>query len=159
MQSIGLIQHLKYDSGSIGLKLPARKVIANAETTSCIVSILSCCLLPMVLLSSCSVIMSLQGMLGAVLTVVRVLWFSISASKFFMLALKMDRQQLLVSYMYTLVFDRVSSKKLFLKDHLLNFKKCLLQLVVQWFLITITEHKMPKWCSPLRDARPERVDG
>lgn len=32
MQSIGLILHFKYDNGSIGLKLPVRKVIANAVT-------------------------------------------------------------------------------------------------------------------------------
>lgn len=73
-------------------------------SVSCIVSVLGYCLLPMVLLSFFSVVMSLQGMLGTALTVVCVVWCSISASKLFVSALTMDRQQLLVAYPCALVY-------------------------------------------------------
>lgn len=73
-------------------------------SVTCIVSVLGYCLLPMVLLSFFSVIMSLQGMLGSALTVVCVVWCSISASKLFVSALTMDRQQLLVAYPCALVY-------------------------------------------------------
>lgn len=73
-------------------------------SVTCIVSVLGYCLLPMVLLSFFSVVMSLQGMVGTALTVVCVLWCSISASKLFVSALTMDRQQLLVAYPCALVY-------------------------------------------------------
>lgn len=76
----------------------------SSVTVSCIVSVLGYCLLPMVLLSFFSVVMSLQGILGTVLTVVCVLWCSVSASKLFVSALTMDRQQLLVAYPCALVY-------------------------------------------------------
>lgn len=76
----------------------------SGVSVSCIVSVLGYCLLPMVLLSFFSVIMSLQGMLGSGVTVVCVLWCSISASKLFVSALTMDRQQLLVAYPCALVY-------------------------------------------------------
>lgn len=50
-------------------------------SVSCTVSVLGYCLLPMVFLSCFSVIVSLQGLLGIVLTVIAVLWCSMSASK------------------------------------------------------------------------------
>ncbi|KAI0234870.1 Protein YIPF5 [Lamellibrachia satsuma] len=71
---------------------------------SCIVSVLGYCLLPMVLLSSLAVLISLKGVLGVVMTTVAVLWCSVSASKLFVTALAMDQQQLLVAYPCALVY-------------------------------------------------------
>jgi hypothetical protein len=73
-------------------------------SVSCIVSVLGYCLLPMVLLSSLAILISLQGLLGTVLTGLAVLWCSQSASKLFVSALSMDRQQLLVAYPCALVY-------------------------------------------------------
>ncbi|KAK2170582.1 hypothetical protein LSH36_2g17006 [Paralvinella palmiformis] len=58
----------------------------------------------MVLLSFFSVVMSLQGYLGTVFTAIIVLWCSISASKLFVSALSMDKQQLLIAYPCALVY-------------------------------------------------------
>ncbi|XP_025085571.1 LOW QUALITY PROTEIN: protein YIPF5-like [Pomacea canaliculata] len=69
-----------------------------------IISVLGYCLLPMVLLSASSIVFSLQGMLGIVLTCVAVAWCSVSASKLFVSALAMDSQQPLVAYPCALVY-------------------------------------------------------
>lgn len=69
-----------------------------------IISVLGYCLLPMVMLSFLAVLFSLQGMVGSVLTSVTVAWCSICASKFFVTALSMDHQQLLVAYPCALVY-------------------------------------------------------
>lgn len=73
-------------------------------SASCVVSILGYCLLPMVLLSFLSVVLSLQGLLGTVFTAITVLWCSVSASKLFVSALSMDQQQLLIAYPCALVY-------------------------------------------------------
>lgn len=62
------------------------------------VSVLGYCLLPMVALSGISILISLQGLLGIGLTVLAILWCSLSASKLFVTALTMDHQQPLVAY-------------------------------------------------------------
>merc|ERR1712062_865343 len=69
-----------------------------------VVSVLGYCLLPMVILSFSAALLSLQGLVGLVLTLVTVLWCSISASKLFVSALSMDKQQLLVAYPCCLVY-------------------------------------------------------
>lgn len=76
----------------------------TSVTVSCIVSVLGYCLLPMVLLSFTAIWLSLQGIIGTVLTTVSVLWCSVSASKLFASALSMDQQQLLVAYPCALVY-------------------------------------------------------
>ena len=73
-------------------------------SASCIVSVLGYCLLPMCLLSIFGIVLSLQGMIGILLTSLSVLWCSISASKLFVSALAMDHQQLLVAYPCALVY-------------------------------------------------------
>lgn len=70
----------------------------------CIISVLGYCLLPMVILSFSAVLLSLQGIVGTVLTAVTVLWCSWSASKLFVSALSMHDQQLLVAYPCALVY-------------------------------------------------------
>ncbi|KAL3880673.1 hypothetical protein ACJMK2_032895 [Sinanodonta woodiana] len=68
------------------------------------VSVLGYCLLPMVILSFSSIVLSLQGIIGIVLVCVAVVWCSLSASKLFVSALEMDHQQLLVAYPCALVY-------------------------------------------------------
>ncbi|GAB6033270.1 Protein yipf5 [Chamberlinius hualienensis] len=76
----------------------------NGVSAGCIVSVLGYCLLPMVALSGISILMSLKGVLGLMVTAVTILWCSISASKLFVTALAMDHQQLLVAYPCALVY-------------------------------------------------------
>ncbi|ESO10046.1 hypothetical protein HELRODRAFT_72768, partial [Helobdella robusta] len=76
----------------------------SSVSVSCIVSVLGYCLLPMVILSFIAVWISLQGLAGTVMTVVAVLWCSVSASKLFVSALSMDHQQFLVAYPCALVY-------------------------------------------------------
>lgn len=73
-------------------------------SVGCIISVLGYCLLPMVILSFSSVLLSLQGMVGVVVTILAVLWCSASASKLFVSALSMDHQQPLVAYPCALVY-------------------------------------------------------
>jgi len=63
-----------------------------------VVSVLGYCLLPIVGLSGFSVLFSLTGVLGNILTGCAVLWCTMSASKLFVTALDMRHQQLLVAY-------------------------------------------------------------
>ncbi|XP_052792331.1 protein YIPF5-like [Mya arenaria] len=73
-------------------------------SSGCIISVLGYCLLPMVILSFSSIVFSLQGLLGIILTSVTVMWCSVSASKLFVSALEMHQQQLLVAYPCCLVY-------------------------------------------------------
>lgn len=61
-------------------------------------SILGYCLLPIVMLSTISILFSLQGVTGMVLAIACVLWCSLSASTLFCSALNMKSQQPLVAY-------------------------------------------------------------
>jgi len=63
-----------------------------------VVSVLGYCLLPIVGLSGLSILFSLTGILGNLLTGLSVLWCTVSASKLFVTALDMRQQQLLVAY-------------------------------------------------------------
>ncbi|XP_076045205.1 protein YIPF5-like isoform X1 [Oratosquilla oratoria] len=69
-----------------------------------VVSVLGYCLLPMVGLAGINVLISLQGVVGMVLTGASILWCSISASKLFVTALSMDHQQPLVAYPCALLY-------------------------------------------------------
>ena len=64
----------------------------------CIGSTLGYCLLPMVILSFIGSLITLNGVVGLVISVVFILWCSISSSKLFVNALNMSNQQLLVLY-------------------------------------------------------------
>jgi len=50
-----------------------------------------------------------RGLFGIVLTVIAVLWCSVSASKLFVSALSMDKQQLLVAYPCALVYVELAA--------------------------------------------------
>lgn len=71
---------------------------------SCVVSVLGYCLLPMVMLSGLSVVFTLTGSLGTILTGAVILWCSFSASKLFVTVLAMDHQQPLVGYPCALLY-------------------------------------------------------
>lgn len=73
-------------------------------SAGCVISVLGYCLLPMVGLSGVSILFSLKGLLGNILTVLTILWCSLSASKLFVTALAMDHQQPLVAYPCALVY-------------------------------------------------------
>jgi hypothetical protein len=64
----------------------------------CIGSTLGYCLLPMIILSFISSVLTLNGIVGLILSVFFILWCSISSSKLFVNALNMTNQQMLVLY-------------------------------------------------------------
>ncbi|XP_068701701.1 protein YIPF5-like [Montipora foliosa] len=70
----------------------------------CVISVLGYCLLPMVILAGISILLSLQGILGTLLTATTIGWCSLSASKLFVTVLAMDAQQLLVAYPCALLY-------------------------------------------------------
>ncbi|KAM3831901.1 protein YIPF7 [Vipera latastei] len=64
----------------------------------CVASVLGYSLLPMVILSTCAVFFSLQGIPGTLIAVIIIGWCSLSASKIFASTLAMEGQQVLVAY-------------------------------------------------------------
>ena len=66
--------------------------VAGVSLT-CVVSVLGYCLLPIVALSGVSVLFSLSGFLGNILTGAAVAWCALSSSKLFVTALEMKQQQ------------------------------------------------------------------
>jgi len=90
--------------GCIAMYMLLNLMSMNGTTVTCVFSVLGYCLLPMVLLSFYAVLLSLQGLVGIILTSSIVLWCSISASKLFVSALGMDQQQMLVAYPCALLY-------------------------------------------------------
>jgi protein YIPF5/7 len=70
----------------------------KSVSACCITSTLGYCLLPMVFLSFLSSVISLNGIIGLLVSGVFILWCSFSASKLFVHALSMSNQQALVLY-------------------------------------------------------------
>jgi len=70
-----------------------------------VVSVLGYCLIPIVGLSGLSILFSLTGVLGNILTGLAVLWCTASSSKLFVTALEMRDQQLLVAYPCGLLYS------------------------------------------------------
>ena len=69
-----------------------------------IVSVLGYCILPIVMLSAISIVVSLQGILGNICAIIAVVWCAMSASKLFITAFNMEHQQLLVAYPCSLLY-------------------------------------------------------
>ncbi|TPX34078.1 hypothetical protein SmJEL517_g03275 [Synchytrium microbalum] len=67
-------------------------------------SVLGYCLLPMVLLSSVSVLLRLGGLIGLILAMISVVWCTYSASLMFVTVLSMTEQRMLVAYPIFLVY-------------------------------------------------------
>ena len=75
------------------------------------VSVLGYCILPIVALSALSILVSLTGPMGTILTMLAVVWSSWSASKLFVTAFDMEKQQFLIAYpccMLYAVFARIT---------------------------------------------------
>ncbi|GAA5909778.1 hypothetical protein JCM8208_005456 [Rhodotorula glutinis] len=71
-------------------------------------SVLGYCILPLVLLSMFSVVLSLDGMLGYILSSLSVLWCSYSASSIFSSVLHLSHQRFLVGYPVGLLYTAFS---------------------------------------------------
>lgn len=98
-----------YIYGISGLGVVAMYALLNimsmsGVTVGCVASIIGYCILPMVFLSITSIVFSLKGLLGIILSVLTVSWCSLSASKLFVCGLEMDSQQLLVAYPCALLY-------------------------------------------------------
>ena len=72
--------------------ITSRPSVAGVSLT-CVVSVLGYCLLPIVALSGVSVLFSLSGFVGNILTGAAVAWCALSSSKLFVTALEMKQQQ------------------------------------------------------------------
>ncbi|KAM5271495.1 protein YIPF7 isoform 2-T2 [Ctenodactylus gundi] len=90
--------------GCLGIHALLNLMSSTGVSYGCVASVLGYCLLPMVILSSCAVIFSLQGTFGTVSALVIIAWCSLSASKIFISALGMEGQQLLVAYPCALLY-------------------------------------------------------
>ncbi|TGZ71615.1 hypothetical protein CRM22_002533 [Opisthorchis felineus] len=91
--------------GCLGIYLLLTMMTPNGVTPTRVASTLGYCLLPMCLLSSLGILMSLTNLLGIVTTVAVVLWCAISASKLFVCALDMQHQRILIAYPCALVYS------------------------------------------------------
>lgn len=69
-----------------------------------VASVLGYCLLPLVLLSLVTVVVSMDGYLGYLLSILSILWCSYSASGIFVSVLRMSEQRLLVAYPVSLFY-------------------------------------------------------
>lgn len=90
--------------GCLAMYLLLNVMSGSGISIGCTISVLGYCLLPMVVLSGVSIILSLKGSLGTGLAVFIVLWCALSASKLFVTALAMDHQQPLVAYPCALLY-------------------------------------------------------
>ncbi|CAB1316781.1 unnamed protein product, partial [Coregonus sp. 'balchen'] len=81
--------------GCLGMYCLLNLMSMTGVSFGCVASVLGYCLLPMILLASFGVILSLQGMFGIIIAATIIGWCSFSASKIFISALAMDGQQLL----------------------------------------------------------------
>lgn len=80
---------------------------------ACIGSVLGYCLLPMVILSFISTLLSLDGTPRLLISLLFILWCSISSSKLFVHALSMNNQQLLVLYPCFLLYGILALLNIF----------------------------------------------
>lgn len=90
--------------GCLGLYLLLNLMSVQGISMGATVSVLGYCLLPMVVLSGVSILISLKGLIGTVVAAAVVLWCAISASKLFVTALTMDHQQPLIAYPCALLY-------------------------------------------------------
>ncbi|XP_063096807.1 protein YIPF7 [Cavia porcellus] len=90
--------------GCLGIHALLNLMSSSGVSYGCVASVLGYCLLPMVILSSCAIFCSLQGILGTLTALLVVSWCSLSASKIFTSALDMEGQQLLIAYPCALLY-------------------------------------------------------
>ncbi|KAG8128671.1 putative Protein YIPF protein [Naja naja] len=90
--------------GCLGMFCLLNLMSMTGVSFGCVASVLGYCLLPMIILSSFAVVFSLQDMTGIILAAGIIGWCSFSASKLFISALAMEKQQLLVAYPCALLY-------------------------------------------------------
>ncbi|XP_056430871.1 protein YIPF5-like [Hyla sarda] len=90
--------------GCLGMFCLLNLMSMTGVSFGCVSSVLGYCLLPMIILSGFAVVLSLQGIIGILLTALIIGWCSFSASKIFISALAMEGQQLLVAYPCALLY-------------------------------------------------------
>ncbi|XP_053157503.1 protein YIPF5 isoform X1 [Hemicordylus capensis] len=90
--------------GCLGMFCLLNLMSMTGVSFGCVASVLGYCLLPMIILSTFAVVLSLQGMMGVILAAGIIGWCSFSASKIFTSALAMEGQQLLVAYPCALLY-------------------------------------------------------
>lgn len=90
--------------GCVGMYFLLNMMSVGGVSLGVTISVLGYCLLPMVGLAGINLLLSLQDLLGTILTLLAVLWCSLSASKLFVTALNMQHQQPLVAYPCALVY-------------------------------------------------------
>jgi len=90
--------------GCVGMYFLLNMMSVAGVSLGVTISVLGYCLLPMVGLAGVNLLLSLQGVIGIILTILSVLWCSLSASKLFVTALEMQKQQALVAYPCALVY-------------------------------------------------------
>jgi hypothetical protein len=90
--------------GCVGMFFLLNMMSVAGVSLGVTVSVLGYCLLPMVGLAGATLLLSLQDIVGILLTVMAVVWCSLSASKLFVTALGMQKQQPLVAYPCALVY-------------------------------------------------------
>ena len=73
-------------------------------TIGCTVSVLGYCLLPMVVLSGLSIVISLKAIIGTISAFLAIFWCALSASKLFVIALSLHNQQALIAYPCALLY-------------------------------------------------------
>ncbi|NXX87034.1 YIPF7 protein, partial [Urocolius indicus] len=91
-------------TGCLAIHALLNLMSVSGVSRGCVASVLGYCLLPMVILSSSAVVLSLQGILGTFLALFIIGWCSFSASKIFTSALAMEGQQLLIAYPCALLY-------------------------------------------------------
>jgi hypothetical protein len=84
--------------GVVSIYLILNLMSTNGIDWSRTASVLGYCLLPMVMLSGISVVLTLDNMIGTILTVISILWCTYSSSGMFSSVLRLDEQRLLVAY-------------------------------------------------------------
>ncbi|EMR10778.1 hypothetical protein PNEG_00926 [Pneumocystis murina B123] len=69
------------------------------------VSVLGYCLLPLVLTSACGVLVSMDGLVGYIVSSVAILWCTYSASAMFVVAFQLNEMRFLVAYPVALFYS------------------------------------------------------
>ncbi|OAX43322.1 Yip1-domain-containing protein [Rhizopogon vinicolor AM-OR11-026] len=90
--------------GSISIYTLLNLMSENGIDAYRVVSVLGYCLLPMVGVGAISVVVTLDGILGYVLSLLSIIWCTFSASGIFVAVLRMSDQRLLVAYPVALLY-------------------------------------------------------
>lgn len=90
--------------GSISIYTLLNLMSENGIDAYRVVSVLGYCLLPMVGVGAISVVVTLDGILGYVLSLLSIIWCTFAASGIFVAVLRMSDQRLLVAYPVALLY-------------------------------------------------------